>query len=73
MIEQARQVRGELRSCIWRGKSPAPSMTAQVRDNDPVPGCKALDHRFEHLAGNHQPMDQQQGRPRSALAEMENL
>ena len=73
MVEQARQVRGELRRRIRRRKSPAPPVAAQVGNDHAMPGCEMLDHRLEHLAGDHQPMHEQEGRPRSALGEVEEL
>ena len=54
MVEQARQVRRELRSCIRRGKSPTPPVATQVGNDHPMSGCEVLDYRLEHLAREHQ-------------------
>jgi len=70
MVEQARQVKCELRGCIRRPKSPTPPVATQVWDDHTTSGCKMLDYRFEHLAGDHQPMHEQEGRPRSSLGEV---
>ena len=65
MVEQARQVRRELRSRIRRWESPAPPVAAQVGNDHAVSGCETLDHQLEHLAGDHQPVHEQKRRPRS--------
>jgi hypothetical protein len=36
-------------------------------------GRELPDHRLEHLAGDHQPVHEQEGRPRSALGEVQEL
>src|SRR5215469_10832630 len=43
MVEQARQVRRELRSCIRRRKSPTPPVATQVGNDHPMSGCEVLD------------------------------
>ena len=73
MVEQARQVRREVRSCIRRRKSPTPPVPTQVGNDHPMSGCEVLDYRLEHLAGEHQPMHEQEGRPPSPLSEVEEF
>jgi hypothetical protein len=41
--------------------APAPAMAAQAGNDDVVFGGETLDHRIEHLAGDHQPVHKQQG------------
>jgi hypothetical protein len=48
-------------------------MAAQIGNDHALSGCEMLDHRLEHLAADHQPMHEQQGRPRAALAEVEQF
>jgi hypothetical protein len=48
-------------------------VAAQIGNNHAMPGCELLDHGVKHLAGNHQPVHEQEGRPRSALDEVEGL
>jgi hypothetical protein len=48
-------------------------VAAQVGDDHTVPGGEMFDHRLEHLAGDHQPVHEQEGRPRSALGEVQEL
>jgi hypothetical protein len=43
-------------------------VAAQVRHDHAMPG-EVLDHRCEHLAGDHQPVHKQQGRPGTAFGE----
>jgi hypothetical protein len=50
---------------------PTPPVTAQVGNDHAMSGCEMLDYRLKHLAGDHQPMHEQEGRPRSALGEVE--
>jgi hypothetical protein len=61
MIEQARQVSRKLLSGVRRRKSPAPTMAAQVGNDHAVVGGEALKHVLKHLAGDHQPVHQQEG------------
>ena len=51
MVEQARQVRCELRSRIRRRKSPAPPVAAQVGNNHAMSGCEMLDYRLVSGSG----------------------
>jgi hypothetical protein len=48
-------------------------MAAQVGNNHAVCGGETLDHRLEHLAGDHQPVYQQEGRAGAALSEVDQL
>ena len=73
MVEQARQVRCKLRSRIRRRKSPTPPVTAQVRNDHAMSGCKMPDYRLEHLAGDHQPVHEQERRSRAVLREGQQL
>jgi hypothetical protein len=73
MVEQARQVGCELRRRIRRRKSATPSVAAQVGNDHAMSGREMPDHRLEHLAGDHQPMHEQEGWTRSALGEVEEL
>ena len=73
MVEQICQVRGKLRSVIRRWKSLAPPVAAQVGNDHAMSGREMLDHWLEHLATDHQSMHEQEGRPRSALAEVEEF
>jgi len=48
-------------------------MAAQVGNDHAVFGRETLDHRIEHLAGDHQPVHQQEGWAGPALSEIEQL
>jgi hypothetical protein len=66
LIEQARQGSGQLRRRVrWRKSATAP-VTTEVRNDHTMPGCEMLDHRLEHLAGDHQSAHEQQRRRGSA-------
>src|SRR5436309_413755 len=73
MIEQARQVGRELRGSIRRRKSPAPPISTQVGNDHAMSARKMPDDRLEHLAGDHQPMHEQERRSRSSLGEVEKV
>ncbi len=73
MVEQAPQVGCELSSRIWRWKYPAPPVAAQIGNNHAMLACEMIDYRLEHLASNHQPMDEQKRRPRAALSKGDEL
>jgi hypothetical protein len=73
MVEQARQVRRQLRSSRRRRKPPTPPVATQVGNDHPMSGCEVLDYRLEHLAGNHQPMHEQEREARSSLGEVEEV
>jgi hypothetical protein len=44
-------------------------MAAQVRDDHAVSAGEVPDHGLEHLAGDHQPMHEQEGRSGAVLGE----
>jgi hypothetical protein len=48
-------------------------MAAQVGNDHAVLGGETLDHRIEHLTGDHQPVDQQKGLAGPELSEVEQL
>jgi hypothetical protein len=45
-------------------------VAAQIRNDQAMPGGETLEYWVEHLAGDHQPVHQQQGLTRSALGEL---
>jgi hypothetical protein len=48
-------------------------MAAQVGDDHAVPAGERLENGLEHLAADHQAMDEQKGRSRSALDEVQEI
>jgi hypothetical protein len=48
-------------------------MAAQVRNDHTVSSGEMREYRLEHLAGDHQAMYEQEGRPDSKLSEVEEL
>src|SRR5664279_3723108 len=52
---------------------PAVAVAAKVGDDHPMPGGEMIDHRVEHLAGDHQPVHEQKRRPRPVLGEVQKL
>lgn len=73
MDEQAHQVSCELRSRIRGRQPPTAPVAAQVGNDHAMPGRELPDYWLEHLAGDHQPVHQQERGPRSALGEVEEL
>jgi hypothetical protein len=48
-------------------------MAAQIRDDDPMPAREMIEHRLEHVAADHQPVDEEKRRPRPSLVEVHEI
>ena len=73
VLKQIGKVGRELRDRVRGRKPPTPPVATQVGNNDAISGRKVLNERFEHLAGDHQAMNQQEWRPCSPLGKMEEI
>ena len=56
-VEQVHQVGSQLRCRVWGWQPSAPSVPTQVGNDHAVRCREMVDHRIEHGAADHQPVD----------------